>query len=328
MVGFSDAMHSAASQVQQLFSSGLRSSSNRSVMRMVKQCVPQMSYEMHKGSCGRVCVIGGSFEYTGAPYFSAISAVKTGADLAFVVCDPSAAPVIKSYSPELIVYPSLQDGAFQTLLDPLFSRVHSVVLGPGLGRNPSLAKLITAFFEKARQRELPMVIDADGLHFFSENPELFRGYKRLILTPNAMEFNRLYEATIGKAPDEGNLEAAVKQLAQELKNVTIVRKGFHDVISDGLSTLQCDVANSPRRCGGQGDLLTGAMATFLHWTHDRLSNKPMATDNPYSATLLSAFAACCLTRECNRLAFQKLTRSTTTSDMIREIQTAFSNLFD
>ncbi|CDW54181.1 ATP dependent (S) NAD(P)H hydrate dehydratase [Trichuris trichiura] len=327
MVGFTDAMHSAASQVQQLFSSGLRSSS-RSAMRMVKQCIPQMSYEMHKGSSGRVCVIGGSVEYTGAPYFSAISAVKTGADLGFVVCDPTAAPVIKSYSPELIVYPSLEDGAFQTLLDPLFGRVHSTVLGPGLGRNPSLAKLITAFFEKARERQLPMVIDADGLHFFSENPDLFRGYKRLVLTPNAVEFKRLYEATIGRAPEEGNLDGAVMQLAQELKNVTIVRKGFRDVISDGVSTLQCDVPNSPRRCGGQGDLLTGAMATFLHWTYDRLSDKAKATENSYSATLLSAFAACSLTRECNRLAYQKFSRSTTTSDMIREIQCAFSNLFD
>uniref|UniRef100_A0A5S6R2X0 ATP-dependent (S)-NAD(P)H-hydrate dehydratase n=1 Tax=Trichuris muris TaxID=70415 RepID=A0A5S6R2X0_TRIMR len=324
MVGFTDAMHSAASQVQQLFSSSIKSS-NRSVMRMVKQCVPQMSYEMHKGTCGRVCVIGGSFEYTGAPYFSAISAVKTGADLAFVVCDPSAAPVIKSYSPELIVYPSLEDGPFQTVLDSLFGRIHAAVLGPGLGRNPRVAKLVAAFFEKARERELPMVIDADGLHFFAENPELFRGYTRLILTPNAVEFKRLYEATIGKAPEEGDIEAAVMQLAQELKNVTIVRKGFRDTISNGLSVVQCDLPNSPRRCGGQGDLLTGAMATFLHWTYDRFSDKEV--ENSYAAPVLSAFAACCLTRECNRLAFQKLSRSTTTSDMICEIQTAFNSLF-
>lgn len=37
-----------------------------------RQCVPLLGNELHKGQAGRVGVIGGSFEYTGAPYFAAI----------------------------------------------------------------------------------------------------------------------------------------------------------------------------------------------------------------------------------------------------------------
>lgn len=41
---------------------------------------------MHKGSAGKVAVVGGCREYTGAPFFSAYSALKLGADIAHVFC--------------------------------------------------------------------------------------------------------------------------------------------------------------------------------------------------------------------------------------------------
>jgi ATP-dependent NAD(P)H-hydrate dehydratase len=52
-----------------------------------------------------VAVIGGSFEFTGAPYYAAISALKVGADLAHIFCAKSAATAVKAYSPEIIVHP-------------------------------------------------------------------------------------------------------------------------------------------------------------------------------------------------------------------------------
>ncbi|KAK6038786.1 hypothetical protein COOONC_23709, partial [Cooperia oncophora] len=68
-----------------------------------------LPYKFHfKGKCGKIAVIGGSIEYTGAPFFAAISALRLGADLVHVICAPEAAPVIKTFSPELIVHPGLE----------------------------------------------------------------------------------------------------------------------------------------------------------------------------------------------------------------------------
>jgi ATP-dependent NAD(P)H-hydrate dehydratase len=39
-----------------------------------------------KGDNGRIAVIGGSALYTGAPYFAAMAALKSGAELATVFC--------------------------------------------------------------------------------------------------------------------------------------------------------------------------------------------------------------------------------------------------
>jgi ATP-dependent NAD(P)H-hydrate dehydratase len=69
--------------------------------------VPQLTNNMHKGEAGRIGIIGGSLEYTGAPYYAGISALKVGCDLVHIFCPASAAIPIKSYSPELIVHPLL-----------------------------------------------------------------------------------------------------------------------------------------------------------------------------------------------------------------------------
>lgn len=67
--------------------------------RRLSSLLPQLSTKNRKGDNGRIGVIGGSFEFTGAPYFTAMSALKTGADMAHIFCAKSAAVPIKSYSP-------------------------------------------------------------------------------------------------------------------------------------------------------------------------------------------------------------------------------------
>ena len=76
-------------------------------MQSFRNLMPRLTNELHKGQSGRIGVIGGSKEYTGAPYFASISSMRSGADLAYVLTTRDASPVIKSYSPELIVLPIL-----------------------------------------------------------------------------------------------------------------------------------------------------------------------------------------------------------------------------
>jgi ATP-dependent NAD(P)H-hydrate dehydratase len=80
---------------------------NMQLMRKFKNMIPKLHNELHKGQSGRIGIVGGSKEYSGAPYFSAISSLRVGADLSYVFTTKEAAPVIKSYTPELIVLPLL-----------------------------------------------------------------------------------------------------------------------------------------------------------------------------------------------------------------------------
>ena len=94
------------------------------------------SYSGLKGDLGRIAIIGGSPEYTGAPYFAAISALRTGSDLVYILTQQEAAVPIKSYSPDLIVMPLLnQEGEnWMTRIYQSIGRCQSWVIGPGLGR--------------------------------------------------------------------------------------------------------------------------------------------------------------------------------------------------
>ncbi|EDO45663.1 predicted protein [Nematostella vectensis] len=293
------------------------------LLQSAKNVIPSLEETFHKGVAGRIGVIGGCQEYTGAPYFAAISALKTGADLSHVFCTSDSASVIKSYSPELIVHPLLDRTFAVNEISEWLSRLHCLVVGPGLGRNPTNLENAKRTIEKARKNKKHLVIDADGIAVVTTYPEIIKNYdskkSKVILTPNVVEFDRLYTSVMGKAADpHGDSYEQARSLSQELGNVTICRKGQHDIITDGQTVVECSITGSNRRCGGQGDLLSGSMAVFLHWANIEVTQNP---------ALVAAYAASGLTRWCNRLAYSRLKRSMTTSDMIQQIHQAFEELF-
>ena len=77
----------------------------KSIIKRLNHIFPPLIDGMIKGTNGRIGVIGGSYEFTGAPYYSAISALKAGGDLAHIFCSKASSVSIKSYSPEIIVHP-------------------------------------------------------------------------------------------------------------------------------------------------------------------------------------------------------------------------------
>ncbi|XP_016098852.1 ATP-dependent (S)-NAD(P)H-hydrate dehydratase isoform X2 [Sinocyclocheilus grahami] len=295
-----------------------------SVIPLVRKTIPPLTSKKHKGQDGRIGIIGGCQEYTGAPFFAAISALKVGADLSHVFCTKDAAPVIKSYSPELIVHPVLDGPNAVEEIEKWLPRLHSLVVGPGLGREEMLLKNAKEIIERSKLRGIPIIIDADGLWLVAKEPSVIQGYQRGILTPNFMEFTRLYEAMHHEPLDSTDHKRSAQQLSIAMGHLTLVLKGEEDIITDGKNMLTCNQEGSGRRCGGQGDLLSGSLGVFAHWA---FSSPPDAAKG-MNPSLVAAFGATSLTRQCNRQAFHKHSRSTTTSDMIQEISSAFKKLFE
>ncbi|KAI8055129.1 YjeF domain-containing protein [Syncephalis plumigaleata] len=279
----------------------------------IRRFIPPLGPSMHKGQAGRIGVIGGSAEYTGAPFFSAISSMKLGADLAHVICEPKAATAIKSYSPgKNDDSVELADTAIERIAS-LLGRLHVLVVGPGLSRDEYMQRAAYETILMARDRHLPMVIDADGLYLVQHHPELIRGYNKAVLTPNVVEFQRLCTAMVNSSPS-----AAAEQLSHQLGGVTIVQKGSTDIIAQGSIVLHCDVNGSLKRCGGQGDILGGLIATFIAWT-EAYKNQAWNDDNSLNneeLIPLACYAGCWLVRSCAREAFKQHQRATLTSDML------------
>lgn len=282
------------------------------LIRQVRLIVPSLSDGHHKGQAGRIGVIGGSLEYTGAPYFAAISALKVGADLVHVFCQKQAGSVIKSYSPELIVHPFLDAEDAATQVEPWLQRLHVVIIGPGLGREPKIFETVTRIIEHCRSVSKPLVIDADGLHLVSTNRDLIKDYSQVILTPNAREFEILF----GDSSED--IEKNMKSLGN---GITVMRKGHRDkiYITNTVEIYQLGTGGSGRRCGGQGDVLSGALATFYHWALESNQTNP---------TFIAAFAGSFLTKNCNSYAYKKFGRSMVAGNMIDEIHNVFEDFFE
>ncbi|MDP1553426.1 MAG: NAD(P)H-hydrate epimerase, partial [Methanobacteriaceae archaeon] len=119
----------------------------------------------HKGGNGRVLIVGGSKEYSGAPALAGMAALSAGVDLVTIVCPDSASVPIKSYSPDLIVIPVSGDyinqGAVDTILG-LSKKADCILLGCGIGEsNESYMALNTIVKNLGEHKS--MVIDADAL---------------------------------------------------------------------------------------------------------------------------------------------------------------------
>lgn len=291
------------------------------MLKSVKACIPPLDLSSHKGQAGRIGVIGGSLEYTGAPYFAGISALRVGADLSHIFCTKDSATVIKSYSPELIVHPLLDFPNAVTEISQWFERLHAIVIGPGLGRQKETFHVVTELIEVIREKRIPLIIDADGLFLITEKIHLLKEFMSpVILTPNKIEFDRLCAKTNGPSG-----------LSQLGKYVTVFKKGPIDEVYSVDSGVQwkSNVGGSGRRCGGQGDLLSGAIAVIMNWTLANRDKIEIETcgDKVLLSSSLSCYAASRLIRLCNEKAFAVRGRSMVASDMIEYIHESFEHLF-
>ncbi|KAF4581179.1 ATP-dependent (S)-NAD(P)H-hydrate dehydratase [Ophiocordyceps camponoti-floridani] len=333
------------------------SATTQRVLERVRRMIPPLLDKFHKGQLGRVGVIGGSIDYTGAPFFSAMASARLGCDMSHIICTPGAGAVIKTYSPNLMVHPLMRESGQEGQQegqqegpgedpneDPdeaeriaasviaMLPRLHVLVVGPGLGRDKLMQATAARVVSAAREKDMPVVLDADALLLVQHRPQLVRGYAAAVLTPNVVEFGRLWDALAPRDAEATTSSERVEVLAKALGGVTIVQKGAVDVISNGRITLADDVEGGRKRSAGQGDTLTGTIATFLGWREAYLDGIWDGDDKENrlseGETLgLAAFGGSAVTRESSRLAFIKRGRSLQASDLTDEVHNAFMALF-
>jgi ATP-dependent NAD(P)H-hydrate dehydratase len=324
----------------------------------LRDLAPELTGATHKGQAGKIAVLGGSRQYTGAPYFAAMTALTLGADLATVFCTEVAGSSIKAYSPELMVLPALKEASTQPKIEEVVSeitewlpRLGALVIGPGMGKDAAVQAATSQVMTYARSKDLPLVIDADALFLLQHDLSLLRDYPLAILTPNAMEFRRLWVAAFPERPVPAfdpviDAEAKALLLRHEYRHddiggvggggdaafladlssalvadtvalarslgVVICRKGRVDIISDGKQAIVVCTPGSPRRCGGQGDVLSGAIGVCTAWALAR-----PAADSALPPLMRAALVGSFLTRCGSFQAFKSHGRGMLASHLIQ-----------
>jgi ADP-dependent NAD(P)H-hydrate dehydratase / NAD(P)H-hydrate epimerase len=214
----------------------------------------------HKGTRGRVVVIGGDSGMTGALRMAGRSAFGAGAGLVHAVAPPETVAALVQAEPDLQTFAQRFDEAPSAGLLELIDRADAVVIGPGLGREPGRRELVSALVRGARA----VVLDADALVAFQDSADELRALasgRALVLTPHPGEFRTVFPAL---APvRELDPWAAAGSAALE-SGATLLLKGVPTVVASGdRPTVTVASGNPGLATGGSGDVLSGLVGTAL-----------------------------------------------------------------
>lgn len=235
--------------------------------------LPERAINGHKGTFGHVLNIAGSEFYTGAAYFSSVSALKVGCGLVTLSSEKTVLNSIASLTPDLI----LKD--INKLKPEDFSKVQAVSIGCGLSQNRNAKNIFNKTIKNLSDSETPVVIDADGLNILTNNcfnqnnrrilPRPYgeragvRGElpQNTILTPHPKEMSRLMGTSIEEILSKPEYWA--KKCCEKFGCVAVLK--LHEtIVTDGKDDLYINnTGNSALAKGGSGDVLCGMITGFL-----------------------------------------------------------------
>lgn len=259
----------------------------------ISKIIPDRIKDSHKGDYGKVALLGGAVEYSGAIRLAAyaLSALKSGAGLSTLAIPKFLVPIVSQNILEVMLYPidSTDDKILfnKDNIDGLLNKVQVLTCGMGLGKSEEAHKIIYYIIENFSQK---LVLDADALNILSENIDILNKSKaKIVLTPHMMEFKRLYDGinnvgathreptSVGastESPDFDNFKKNSLTYAKEFVenyNVTLLLKGPTTYILSKNTSIKIsavDRGTPGMSTAGSGDVLSGIITGLLGYISD------------------------------------------------------------
>ena len=225
------------------------------------------SESAHKGSVGDVLLVAGSPGKTGAAALAAEAVLRAGAGLVTVATSRSAQQLLVAQAPREVMTKGLAEDdsgviapeSLHALVE--LGRNRSVVaIGPGLSSvDGGTRDLVRSLVE---QREVPMVIDADGLNALAPWPEIKgSGERPIVITPHPGEMARLMGLTTSEVLDDR--VSIARDFAMKHGVITVLKGNRSLIASPSGAVYINSTGNAGMATAGSGDVLTGMVAGFI-----------------------------------------------------------------
>lgn len=223
---------------------------NEAVLRKVISKRPENS---HKGTFGRVLIIGGNQQFGGAGILAASAAVYAGAGLVTVACAKVNHGALHARLPEAMVLDSANLAAVKNQI--LLSDV--VVIGCGLGLEALGVDLLKLVLEVLDKRQF-LVMDGSAISLFAENKLTLPVSENVIFTPHEMELQRLSGLEIGAQE-----ALAVQKFTEDLGAIIVAKSAKTRIFAPKKVTQLLTIGTAAQATGGMGDTLAGIIGAFL-----------------------------------------------------------------
>jgi NAD(P)H-hydrate epimerase len=233
--------------------------------RWFRAMLPPIHADAHKGTRGKVAIVGGARGMAGAAVLAARAALHSGAGLVKCVVAAESLPAVQEAVPAALAaaWPTDADSARREIGE----WADAVLVGPGLGRDDARAiveRLLRVFTG-------PVVLDADALNAFAGDADALAPFLRdrpALLTPHPAEFARL--AGGGATVDDvlaDRFEWPARLAARA--GAAVLLKGVPTVIAAPSGETTSVAEGTPiLATGGAGDLLGGIAVTLLAQTRE------------------------------------------------------------
>ncbi len=224
----------------------------------VDKLLPYRKSDSHKGSYGKISVIGGCKNMAGAPMFAAESAYRMGCGLVRICTVEENREIIQTKLPEalLTTYDAENRDSIREALKATYAWSDVIVLGPGLGTGAYAEYIVERVLRKF---DKTIILDADGLNIVANHLEwLLETPGKVIITPHLMEMSRLAGKKVADIKE--NKYETARSFSKKY-NVVVVLKDSRTIVSDGGRQAYINITgNNGMATGGSGDVLAGVIA--------------------------------------------------------------------
>ena len=210
----------------------------------------------NKGDFGKVGILGGSINYSGAIKLATMSlaSLRSGCGLVKVMVPNEIVSLLSPVLLEQTLFPykNLED------IKKSIKDLDSLVIGMGWGYDEKHLTILKYILENFQGN---LVIDADGLNTLVNHLEILKtSQANIVLTPHLKEFSRLTNLSIEEI-EKNKIEIA-KSFANE-NHIILLLKGSTTIITNGSDVYLTNYGTPGMATSGSGDVLSGILAGLL-----------------------------------------------------------------
>ena len=214
--------------------------------------LPERFEISNKASYGRVLNIAGSDYMSGAAYLSSVSALKIGCGYCFLCSTERVINAVAAQTQNVVFVP-LKD------LENHLNNADVVELGCGLSQDEQAVEIFNRTILNV-SKDIPLIVDADGLNILSMNKNNFlkRGFKNVIFTPHPKEASRLLECSLNDVLN--NFEDSAIEISKKYNCVTVLKSHRTIVVSPDSKSYKNTTGNNSMAKAGSGDVSAGMIS--------------------------------------------------------------------
>lgn len=242
----------------------------------ILKCIPKRDAYSNKGTFGKILIVAGSKEYSGAAVLSARAALKTGAGLVKVITHKENKMILYHGVPE-VISGFYEDGDtecsewIEELRKSIFW-ADSIVIGPGISENQDAKNLLKEVLDSCGEKSV--VVDASALNIISTDERLKEQLRfNVVLTPHLGETSRLINKPIAEI--KRNLKGTAQNICETM-GAGVVLKDSVTISTSGEQIYYNMSGNNGMATGGSGDVLSGILGTVLTWNMPEKLKLPLA----------------------------------------------------